>query len=89
MEQIVALMELSGECSQNIQYRLKIKVSSSLIFRLRCLLSPLEDHDVQLGWWMDRHGEEQGYWDGANYGNHVCHCDSVKYFVFCVFHCLI
>ena len=81
IEQIVALMELSEECSQNIRYRSEKKILTYFIFHLRCLLSPFENHEARLGWWKDRHGEDQIYWDGANYGNHVCQCDSVKYII--------
>ena len=60
MEQIKTLIELSESCDQRIRYD--------------CYLSPLEDAGVNLGSWVDLNGQDQIYWTGSNYGNHVCSC---------------
>lgn len=61
MSQIQALIELSHSCSQEIVYD--------------CFLAPLFYNDVFIGAWTDRWGEMQVYFEGANYGNHMCSCD--------------
>ena len=50
MEQIQALIELSESCQQEIKYD--------------CFLAPLEENDVEFGYWLDRHGDTQIYWTG-------------------------
>ena len=60
IEQIKTLIELSESCSQSIRYD--------------CFASALEDGGVNYGYWVDRNGQDQIYWTGANYGNHVCKC---------------
>ena len=60
MEQIKTLIELSNSCNQLIRYD--------------CYLSPLEENMVTFGYWVDRNGQNQIYWSGENYGNHVCSC---------------
>ena len=60
MEQIKNLIELSESCKQLIRYD--------------CYLSPLETDGVTFGWWVDQNGEDQIYWTGSYYGNHVCDC---------------
>ena len=60
MDQIKTLIELSETCNQCIRYD--------------CYLSPLEDQWVTFGYWVDRNGQNQIYWSGENYGNHVCSC---------------
>ena len=58
--QIQALIQLSRECEQSIQYD--------------CLDAPLRNRGIDYGFWLDREGSAQVYWDGANGGNHVCGC---------------
>ena len=60
LEQIKSLIELSDSCNQLIRYD--------------CYLSPLEDQGIDLGYWIDRNGQNQIYWSGSNHGNHVCSC---------------
>merc|ERR1712141_863609 len=60
MEQIKTLIELSDSCSQSIRYD--------------CFASSLQTEGVNYGYWIDKNGEDQIYWTGANYGNHVCSC---------------
>ena len=60
IEQIKNLMELSEYCNQLIRYD--------------CYLSPLEEDGVNFGSWVDPNGQDQIYWSGSNYGNHVCSC---------------
>ena len=60
MEQIKTLIELSNSCSQPIRYD--------------CFASSLQTEGVNYGYWIDKNGEDQIYWTGANYGNHVCSC---------------
>ena len=60
MEQMKNLIELSESCSQFIRYD--------------CYLSPLKDDGVNLASWVDQNGQDQIYWSGSNYGNHVCLC---------------
>ena len=60
MEQMKNLIELSESCSQFIRYD--------------CYLSPLKDDGVNLASWVDQNGQDQIYWSGSNYGNHVCSC---------------
>jgi len=62
MSQIQALIELSDSCSQEIIYD--------------CFLAPLLYNDVYIGAWTDRWGDKQFYFDGANYGSHMCACDT-------------
>merc|ERR1712142_37906 len=61
MSQIKALIEPSASCEQEIAFD--------------CFLAPLVYNDVYIGAWSDRYGEKQIYFDGANYGNHMCACD--------------
>ena len=60
MEQMKNLIELSESCNQFIRYD--------------CYLSPLKDDGVNLASWVDQNGQDQIYWSGSNYGNHVCSC---------------
>ena len=60
MEQITSLIELSEYCDQLIRYD--------------CYLSPLEEDGVNFGSWIDQNGQDQIYWTGSNYGDHVCSC---------------
>lgn len=62
MSQIKALIELSATCEQEITFD--------------CFLAPLVYNDVYIAAWSDRYGEKQIYFDGANYGNHMCACDN-------------
>jgi len=48
------------DCEQSIEYS--------------CLLAPLQKDGVNFGYWLDKSGERMDYWDGANYGSHVCGC---------------
>lgn len=61
MNQMKALIELSDTCSQEIIFD--------------CFLAPLVYNNVDVAAWTDRWGEKQVYFDGANYGNHMCACD--------------
>ena len=47
MEQIQALIQLSDQCEQSIDFR--------------CYLAPLQEGDYQLGWWNDSTGEWSKY----------------------------
>ena len=60
MEQIKTLIELSDSCRQTIRYD--------------CFLSPLQDEGVNYGYWVDKNGDDQIYFIGSNYDNHVCSC---------------
>ena len=60
MEQIKTLIELSESCDQRVRYD--------------CYLSPLQEGGINLGSWVDQNGQDQIYWTGSNYGNHVCSC---------------
>ena len=60
LEQVKTLIELSYSCNQLIRYD--------------CYLSPLEENMVTFGYWVDQNGQNQIYWSGENYGNHVCSC---------------
>ena len=60
MEQIKTLIELSDSCSQPIRYD--------------CFASSLQDEGINYGYWLDKNGEDQVYFTGSNYGNHVCSC---------------
>lgn len=62
MDQIVALIQLSSSCSQEIDFS--------------CFLAPLLYNEVEIATWTDRHGEDQVYFDGENYGSHLCSCYS-------------
>ena len=59
-EQIKALIELSESCSQQIAYD--------------CFLSPLQDEGIDYAYWVDINGENQIYWTGEHFGEHVCSC---------------
>ncbi|CAG0899657.1 unnamed protein product [Darwinula stevensoni] len=60
MKQMVALIEQSESCEQQIRYD--------------CFMAALTTGLRQYGWWVDRHGDPQYYWDGSNAGEHVCRC---------------
>merc|ERR1719347_262769 len=62
MEQIEALIALSDQCEQKIQYQ--------------CRMAPLKNvfMNVNYGWWVDNRGNERFYFDGADSSNHVCGC---------------
>ena len=42
--------------------------------KYECFLSALQEQGVDFGFWLDRYGDNQIYWTGANYGKHVCSC---------------
>ena len=60
MEQIVALKDISESCSQDIQFN--------------CFLAPLTINDDPIGVWLNKDGQEETYFVGANHGKHICTC---------------
>ena len=60
MTQIISLIEHSDTCSQELKYE--------------CYFAPLQYQGVDLGYWLDKNGDKQIYWTGANYGRHFCSC---------------
>ena len=34
----------------------------------------MQHNGIDFGFWLDRNGDSQIYWTGANYGDHVCSC---------------
>ena len=59
-DQMQALIQLSENCEQTIRYD--------------CLLAPLNDDNLNYGYWNDKQGDPQYYWDGSHNGEHVCSC---------------
>jgi len=60
LEQITTLIELSETCDQEITFS--------------CFLSALYDTDTPIGAWINRNGDPEIYFDGANHGTHMCQC---------------
>ncbi|CAG0899722.1 unnamed protein product [Darwinula stevensoni] len=60
LKQMVALINQSTHCSQEI--------------RFDCLSTALSIGERRQAWWVDRHGNPQDYWDGSNGEKHVCRC---------------
>jgi len=60
MSQIETLKSLSEFCYQKISFG--------------CFLSGLEANGVPTGVWIDKDGNDQDYFVGANEGSHVCSC---------------
>ena len=60
MPQIQAIMDLSESCSQSIDFG--------------CFLAPLEFEGSQLGWWSDKHGNPNYYFNGDHGSDHICAC---------------
>jgi len=60
LSQILALMELSNHCEQEFYYE--------------CNRAPLSSFGVDNFFWEDRHGTNNSYFTGSNFGNHVCGC---------------
>ncbi len=60
LQQLINLINLSGSCSQYIEFD--------------CILAPLSDDGIDYGTWLDRNGDKQVYFDGAYYGEHRCAC---------------
>ncbi|CAG0892461.1 unnamed protein product [Darwinula stevensoni] len=60
LRQMVALIDQSTHCSQEI--------------RFDCFSTALSIGERRQAWWVDRHGNPQDYWDGSNGGKHVCRC---------------
>ena len=60
MEQMGALKDISGSCSQDIQFN--------------CYLAALYINDEPIGSWLNKDGEEEYYFEGANHGEHICKC---------------
>ena len=60
MEQIVALKDISESCSQDIQFN--------------CYLAALSINDEPTGSWLNKDGQEEIYFEGANHGEHICKC---------------
>jgi len=61
LSQIDALMQLSEYCVQGFYYE--------------CTLAPLRADDIDFAFWIDRHGEKNVYFTGANKGFHSCDCN--------------
>ena len=64
MAQIQALIQLSEKCTQEIKFG--------------CFLAPLADEGVNYGWWEDKNGNENYFFDGDNIGKHTCACGKFK-----------
>ena len=60
MDQISALKEISKECTQYINFD--------------CFLSGLSSNDHPIGFWLNKDGEEEVYYVGANGNMHICSC---------------
>jgi len=60
LEQIKTLIELSDTCDQEISFS--------------CFLSALYDTDTPIGAWINRNGDPEIYFEGANHGTHMCQC---------------
>ena len=80
-KQIQALIDLSESCEQSIrsEYNFMKFIYEYVYFvylsiRYDCFLSALTTENVNYGFWLDKNGNEQIYWDGANSGSHVCAC---------------
>jgi len=64
---IEALITMSEHCEQEILFE--------------CKMAPLKNTafgQFYYGWWVDRHGERQFYFDGDNEDDHVCGCSKDK-----------
>jgi len=64
---IEALITMSEHCEQEILFE--------------CKMAPLKNTafgQFYYGWWVDRHGERQFYFDGDNEDDHVCGCAKDK-----------
>ncbi|CAG0894610.1 unnamed protein product, partial [Darwinula stevensoni] len=71
MKQMVALIDQSESCQQQIRLRLSLDYSP---LQYDCFATALSSGDTHYAWWLDRHDDAQYYWDGANAGEHVCNC---------------
>ena len=60
MEQIVSLIDLSENCTQEI--------------RFNCFLAPLEVNGEAIGTWVNRNNGNETYFTGSNSGTHICEC---------------
>ena len=71
MPQIQAIMDLSESCTQSIDFG--------------CFLAPLEFEGNQLGWWSDKYGNPNYYFNGdysSDASDHTCACGKlwIRYF---------
>ncbi|CAG0896084.1 unnamed protein product [Darwinula stevensoni] len=73
MEQITALINQSATCLQQISVEELVHESPSRQ-QYDCISAALNFGDTPYAWWLDRNGQPQYYWDGANAGKHLCHC---------------
>lgn len=60
MEQMVALIDLSENCTQDITFN--------------CFLAPLSVNGEAIGTWVNRNGGNESYFTGSNSGTHMCEC---------------
>ncbi|KAK4004506.1 hypothetical protein OUZ56_006240 [Daphnia magna] len=58
--QMAALVELSAECHQSIQYD--------------CNFAPFEFDDVSYAWWNNKDGNSEYFWAGSDDSVHTCQC---------------
>ncbi|KZS16124.1 Uncharacterized protein APZ42_018233 [Daphnia magna] len=58
--QMAALVELSAECHQSIQYD--------------CNFAPFEFDDVSYAWWNNKDGNSEYFWAGSDASVHTCQC---------------
>ena len=66
MPQIQAIMDLSESCTQSIDFG--------------CFLAPLEFEGSQLGWWSDKYGNPNYYFNGdhsSDASDHTCACGKI------------
>ena len=59
-EQIDALVSLSQSCYQDLNFG--------------CFMAPLEFDGIDQGYWLDRNGDVQVFFDGDHPGQHLCKC---------------
>ena len=60
MEQMIALIDLSESCTQEITFN--------------CFLAPLTVNGEAIGTWVNRNNGNETYFTGANSGTHICEC---------------
>ena len=66
MPRIQAIMDLSESCTQSIDFG--------------CFLAPLEFEGSQLGWWSDKYGNPNYYFNGdhsSDASDHTCACGKI------------
>ncbi|XP_046648844.1 uncharacterized protein LOC124339558 isoform X2 [Daphnia pulicaria] len=60
MRQMIALLELSSDCTQSVQYD--------------CKIAPMEFNGESQSWWTDRHGVRHNDFTGGNSTQSKCQC---------------